>query len=134
MPLLPLPALDTLDDGLQLPVAEGLEQIVHRPQLHRRLGIGEVAVGGEEDHIGPVALGPELPYHLQPIQPGHLDVGNDEVGAVACDDLQSLLAVGGLPTTAQPTEAQSTARTIPLRTSSSSSTTTTFSMRGPPFS
>ena len=97
MPLLPLPALDTLDDGLQLPVAEGLEQIVHRPQLHRRLGIGEVAVGGEEDHIGPVALGPELPYHLQSTQPGHLDVGNDEVGAVACDDLQSLLAVGGLP-------------------------------------
>ena len=81
---------------LQLPIVEGLEEKVHRPQTQGALGVGEAVVGGEDDDVGLIAPLPQLFQHLDAVHPGHFQIGDDEGGVVALHSLQGLLAVGGL--------------------------------------
>ena len=82
---------------LQLPVVEGLQQEVHRSQAQGAPGIGEAVVGGENDHIGPAAPGPQCFHHLNAVHIGHLQVSDDEGGVVPLHSLQGLEAVSSLP-------------------------------------
>ena len=81
----------------QLPVVEGLQEEVHRPQPQGALGVSEAVIGGEDDDVHRVARLPQAAEHLNAVHPGHFQIGDDEGGGEALHGVQGLLAVGGLP-------------------------------------
>ena len=87
---------NALNRGLKLPVVEGLEQIVHCPELERGLGVGEVAVGREQDDADAAALLTQAAEHFEPVHARHAYVGDDDIGPQSAYLLQPGLAVGGL--------------------------------------
>ena len=91
------PALEIPHRLFQLPVVEGLQEEVHRPQPQGALGVSEAVIGGEDDDVHRVARLPQAAEHLNAVHPGHLQIGDDEGGGEALHGVQGLLAVGGLP-------------------------------------
>ena len=85
-----------LDGGDQLLVPEGLEQVVHRPQLQRRPGVLKLAVGCEQDYLGLAAPGPQLGQHLNAVHFRHAHIGDNQVGVIALHRFQALQPVGSL--------------------------------------
>ena len=89
--------LDPLHRLFQVPVVEGLEQIVHRFQPQSRLDIGKAVVGGQNDHIGILPHSAELFQHFDAVHLGHFQIGDDEIRIAAGRLFQPLRAVGGFP-------------------------------------
>jgi hypothetical protein len=71
--------------------AHGLHQVVHRLHLEGRHGV--LVVRGGEDDGGQVGV---RPREREPVEPGHVDVEENHVGAVAPDALEGLEAVRGV--------------------------------------
>ena len=71
------PALEIPHRLFQLPVVEGLQKEVYRPQPKGALGIGEAVVGGEDDDVHRVARLPQAAEHLNAVHPGHLQIGDE---------------------------------------------------------
>ena len=77
------------DDDLQLLDVEGLDDIVQGPRLEGLDGLGDAAVGRDEDdrQVGQVLPGVAEDVHA--VGPGHLDVGDDEVDLFLGQDLEA---------------------------------------------
>ena len=75
---------------LDLIHVEGLLDVIEGPVPHRLDRRVDGGVGGDHDHLGPVAALLELNDELQPAHPRHLQVGDDAIVALLLDDLQGL--------------------------------------------
>lgn len=66
-----------------------------RPRQRVRLAC--IVVGAVEDHAdgGNVRLGSELTYELVPVDDGHQDVANDQIGAPFAHQRQCLPTIAG---------------------------------------
>ena len=77
------------DDDLQLLDVERLDDVVERPGLEGLDGLGDAAVGRDQDdrEVGPVFPGVAEDVHA--VGPGHLDVGHDQVDLFLLQDLEA---------------------------------------------
>ena len=80
------------DDDLQLLDVEGLDDVVEGPGLQGLDGLGDAAVGRDQDdrQVGQVLPGVAEDVHA--VGAGHLDVGDDEIDLLLGQDLE---AAGG---------------------------------------
>ena len=97
-PPLRRPAERRFDGPAQLGGAEGLDQVVARPEVEAPLAVLGAVLRGDDDHGDPpvVRVRAHEGDQLQPVDVGHVDVGHDQVHAAGRKHPQRLEAAGGL--------------------------------------
>ena len=79
-------------DALQI---LGFQDVVGRVELNAFIGIGEVRIGGEQDHAAVLRLEPDLPSQLKAAHVRHLDIGDQQLDRIFAAQLQGLMSAVG---------------------------------------
>ena len=85
--------MDAADRRDQLVVAEGLDQVLARPRLHRAAEVVALALDRHDDHRRRRQLLSEPLGELDPIHDRHVHVGEHDVGQQPVRLFEALLAI-----------------------------------------
>lgn len=80
------------DGQVQLIQVHRLAQHIERPDIQCRLEQGFFLAGGQHDDPDRRIGLSDAPQHLNPIDPRHVDIEQDQIGRVGADQVQRLFA------------------------------------------
>ena len=87
---------DLLYDRFELPILEGLQQIIRGLQAYGLLRIAEVTVGCEENDLYIQLFFAKCPYELDAVHLRHADIRDDQQRMQCARQCEGLLSVFGL--------------------------------------
>ena len=87
---------DLLYDRFELPILEGLQQIIRGLQAYGLLRIAEVTVGCEENDLYIQLFFTKCPYELDAVHLRHADIRDDQQRMQCARQCEGLLSVFGL--------------------------------------